>query len=415
MGASWLFKKKQPYYLIAFRILLALLWTQYTVMIFARAIVQRLPFFNVFADYIVPVAIILALFLSIPWFIKNIRGVDVLFYLGLVVLVIFTMVVFKNNAEIISEQWWRILISSGAFYFVGLAYSHKNCSRDIFWCSLASVVAVFVYQLFKIRSGVVLEEDNMYVAYNLLPSAIYLMYYASIKLRKKYWIIAIVSALTMFVYGTRGPILCIIVYVAVYLIHRFSKTTSKRKFALILIALLALAIILIYDDLFIKLASVISNVFERFGFSTRIFDFYVSGDVAVSKGRDYLTNQVLEAIGRNPFIGYGFTGDQYLLGVYCHNLVYEMWCHFGVILGSLILLALAGLTIVALIKSRSNKKIFFFVVMLISMVYVKLMLSNSYSLEPYFYFMIGVFVAVNRKFIKRRPQKNDGGEYNESL
>ncbi len=415
MGASWLFKKKQPYYLIAFRILLALLWTQYTVMIFARAIVQRLPFFNVFADYIVPVAIILALLLSIPWFIKNIRGVDVLFYLGLVVLVIFTMVVFKNNAEIISEQWWRILISSGAFYFVGLAYSHKNCSRDIFWCSLVSVVAVFVYQLFKIRSGVVLEEDNMYVAYNLLPSAIYLMYYASIKLRKKYWIIAIVSALTMFVYGTRGPILCIIVYMTLYLIHRFSKTTSKRKFILILIGLLALAIVLIYDDLFIKLASVISNVFERLGFSTRIFDFYVSGDVAVSKGRDYLTNQVLEAIGRNPFIGYGFTGDQYLLGVYCHNLVYEMWCHFGVILGSLILLALAGLTIVALIKSRSNKKIFFFVVMLISMVYVKLMLSNSYTLEPYFYFMIGVFVAVNRKFIKRRPKKNDGGEYNESL
>lgn len=410
MGASWLFKKKQPYYLIAFRILLALLWTQYTVMIFARAIVQRLPFFNVFADYIVPVAIILALLLSIPWFIKNIRGVDVLFYLGLVVLVIFTMVVFKNNAEIISEQWWRILISSGAFYFVGLAYSHKNCSRDIFWCSLASVVAVFVYQLFKIRSGVVLEEDNMYVAYNLLPSAIYLMYYASIKLRKKYWIIAIVSALTMFVYGTRGPILCIIVYVAVYLIHRFSKTTSKRKFALILIALLALAIILIYDDLFIKLASVISNVFERFGFSTRIFDFYVSGDVAVSKGRDYLTNQVLEAIGRNPFIGYGFTGDQYLLGVYCHNLVYEMWCHFGVILGSLILLALAGLTIVALIKSRSNKKIFFFVVMLISMIYVKLMLSGTYTMEPYFYFMLGVFVAVNRKFYKIRRVNIDNYE-----
>lgn len=410
MGASWLFKKKQPYYLIAFRILLALLWTQYTVMIFARAIVQRLPFFNVFADYIVPVAIILALLLSIPWFIKNIRGVDVLFYLGLVVLVIFTMVVFKNNAEIISEQWWRILISSGAFYFVGLAYSHKNCSRDIFWCSLASVVAVFVYQLFKIRSGVVLEEDNMYVAYNLLPSAIYLMYYASIKLRKKYWIIAIVSALTMFVYGTRGPILCIIVYVAVYLIHRFSKTTSKRKFALILIALLALAIILIYDDLFIKLASVISNVFERFGFSTRIFDFYVSGDVAVSKGRDYLTNQVLEAIGRNPFIGYGFTGDQYLLGVYCHNLVYEMWCHFGVILGSLILLALAGLTIVALIKSRSNKKIFFFVVMLISMIYVKLMLSGTYTMEPYFYFMLGIFVAINRKFYKIRRVNIDNYE-----
>ncbi|MBQ8184029.1 MAG: O-antigen ligase family protein [Clostridia bacterium] len=316
------------------------------------------------------------------------------------------MVVFKNNVETIEEQWWRILISSAGFYFVGLSYSHKNCSRDIFWCSLASTVLVFVYQLFKIRSGVVLEEDNMYVAYNLLPSAMYLIYYASIKLRKKYWLVAIASALTMFVYGTRGPILCIIVYLALYLVHRFSKTTSKRKFALILIGLFALAIVLVYDDLFVKLASLISNIFERFGFSTRIFDFYVSGDVAVSKGRDYLTNHVLEAIAKNPFIGYGFTGDQYLLGVYCHNLIYEMWCHFGVILGSLFLLSLAGLTVVALLKSRSNKKIFFFVVMLISMIYVKLMLSGTYTMEPYFYFMLGIFVAVNRKFYKTRRVKS---------
>ncbi len=406
MGASRLFKKKQPYYLIAFRILLALLWTQYTVMTFARAIVQRIPFFNVFADYVVPVAILAALILSIPWFIKNIRGVDVLFYLGLVVLVIFTVVVFKNNAEVIKEHWWRMLISSGTFYFIGLAYSYKECSTDIFWCSLVSTASVFVYQIFKISSGEVLEEDNMYVAYNVLPSAMYLLYYASVKLRKKYWLIAIASALTMFVYGTRGPILCIIVYVALYLIHRFSKTTSKRKVLIILSVLCVLAFVLSYDDLFVKIASVISNIFERIGFSTRIFDFFISGDVAVSKGRDYLTNQVIEAISRNPIIGYGFAGDQYLLGVYCHSLVFEMWCHYGVVLGSLVLVSLAALTLVALVKSYNNKKIFLFVVMLASLVFVKLMISNSYTLEPYFYFMIGVFVAVNRKFYKIRRVNN---------
>ena len=82
MGASRLFTKKQPYYLIAFRILLALLWTQYTVMTFVRAVVQRIPYLSVFADYIVPMAIVLALIVSIPWFIKSVRGVDVLLYLG---------------------------------------------------------------------------------------------------------------------------------------------------------------------------------------------------------------------------------------------------------------------------------------------------------------------------------------------
>ena len=103
MGASNTLKKKQPYYLIAFRLLLALLWTQHTVMIFVRTVVQRLPVFNIFADYVVPVAIILALLVSIPWFIRNIRGVDVLFYLGFVILVIMTMLLFKDNAEILEE------------------------------------------------------------------------------------------------------------------------------------------------------------------------------------------------------------------------------------------------------------------------------------------------------------------------
>ncbi len=415
MGASRLFKKKQPYYLIAFRILLALLWTQYTVMTFARAVVQRLPFFNVFADYVVPVAIVLALIVSIPWFIKKLRGVDVLFYVGLVVLVIFTVLVFKNNAEVIEEHWWRMLISSASFYFIGVAYSHKECSTDIFWCSLVSTASVFVYQIFKISSGEVLEEDNMYVAYNVLPSTMYLLYYASIKIRKKYWIVAIGSALTMFVYGTRGPILCIIVYIAVYLLHRFSKTTSKRKVLIILSGLCVLAFVLSYDDLFIKIASVISNIFERIGFSTRIFDFFISGDVAVSKGRDYLTNQVIEAISKNLIFGYGFAGDQYLLGVYCHNLILEMCCHFGVVLGSLILISLAVLTISALIKSRGNKKVFFFVVMIACMIYVKLMLSNSYTLEPYFYFMVGIFVAVNRNFIRKQTIKSNSGERYEDL
>lgn len=410
MGASRLFNKKQPYYLIAFRILLALLWTQHTAMIFVRAIVQRLPVVNIFADYVVPAAIVLALLVSIPWFIKNIRGVDVLFYLGFVVLFIMTMLLFKDNVEVLEEQWWQILISAVPFYFVGLAYSHTACSRDLFYCSVVGVISVFIYQLFKIRNGAVLEEDNMYVAYNLLPSVMYLLYYASVKLRKKYWIIAICSAFTMFIYGTRGPILCIIVYAAIYLLHRISKTSNKRKILFILAALAALAFVLIYDDLFIKLSYFISNIFERFGFSTRIFDFYVSGDVAVSRGRDYLTNQVVEAISKNLIIGYGFTGDQYLLGVYCHNLVLELWCHFGVILGSLILLALAGLSIVALVKSRRNKKIFFFAVMLISMVIVKLMISNSYTIEPYFYFMIGSFIAISRKFVRYRRRSIDNEE-----
>lgn len=400
MGASQSLHKKQPYYLIAYRILLVLLWTQHTVLNFARVVIERLPYIGFLSDLFIPTCIVLAVIVSIPWFIKNIRGTDTLFYVGFVLLVLITMVFYKNNTSFLQENWWRILISAVPFYFVGLSYSYSKCSRDLFWCSLASVFFMFLYQFLKIRNGEANEEYNMNAAYILLPSVMYLLYYAIYKDRKIYWIIAIISSLIMFIFGTRGPILCILVFVIVYFLHRTVISRKPKNYFLMLLFSAGFAVVSWYDNLFVKLVNVLAKVFGRIGFSTRIFDFIVEGEVTTSMGRDYLTNRTIEAIIENPIFGYGFTGDQYLLGVYCHNLFLELWCHFGIIGGSLILLGLLALSVTALVKSSRSPKIFYFALMLICMVYVKLMLSSSYTLEPYFYFMIGAFVAISRKCAK---------------
>lgn len=399
MGASVSYYKKQPYYLIAFRILLALLWTQYTVLDFVRVVISKVPYIGFLSDLFIPTCIVLALIVSLPWFVKNIRGIDVLFYIGLVVLVLVTMIAFPNNAEFISENWWTLLIASAGFYFVGLSYSHSTCSRDLFFCSLAGIGFVFLYQLYKLSNGVVLEEDNMYTAYNLLPSVMYLIYYATYKNKKKYWLIALASIGIMFIFGTRGPILCTIVFIVLYFLHKTIVSNNIKNYMLLIVLVIVLVIFIANEDLLLKIVNLISNIFGRLGFSTRIFDFFVAGDATLSLGRDYLREQVITAIINEPIKGYGFTGDQYLLGVYCHNLFFEIWCHFGVIVGSVILLGLFSLSIIALIRSADKRKIFYLALMLISMVYVKLMLSSSYTIEPYFYFMIGVFVGIKRKCI----------------
>lgn len=411
MGASNSLIKKQPYYLIAYRILLALLWTQYTVLDFIRVIISKIPYIGFLSELFVPTCIILAVVVSLPWFAKNIRGTDTLFYVGIVVLYLVTMIAFPNNKEFMEENWWRILIATSTFYFVGLAYSHNNCSRDLFWCSVASVFFVFLHQVYKVANGIVLEEDNMYVAYNLLPSMMYLLYYAFCNDRKIYWFCGFASLGVMFIFGTRGPILCAIVFMAVYFLHRTIVSGKKRNYLLLLLVVVLLIIFCVYDDLFVKIVSFVASIFEKFGFSTRIFDFFISGEVTTSLGRKYLRQEVIRAIINNPIKGYGFTGDQYLLGVYCHNLFLELWCHFGVVGGSLILLALLGLSVVALVRSARSLKIFYFVLMLISMVYVKLMLSNSYTLEPYFFFMIGAFVSIARKCKRRSRLKYSDNFY----
>ena len=408
MAVKQTFQKKQPYYLIAYRILLALLWTQYTVLNFVRVIISRIPYIGDLSELFIPMLIVLALVVALPWFVRNIRGSDILFYVGIVLLYLITTIVFPNNREFMLENWWQILIASASFYFVGAAYSHRNCSGDLFWCSIASVFFVFLHQIYKLRTGAVLEEDNMYVAYNLLPSIMYLFYYAAYKVGKIYWIIAFAALVVMFIFGTRGPILCAIVFLATYLLHKTITSHKRSNYVLLALAMIALLVFYVYDEMLIDIVSFVANIFEKFGFSTRIFDFFISGEVTESLGREYLKQETIRAILDNPIKGYGITGDQYLLGVYCHNLILEMWCHFGVLGGSLVLCMLLLLSIIALVRSYNSLKLFYFVVMMMSMVYVKLMLSSSYTLEPYFFFMIGSFVAITRKCVKINKRYNVG-------
>lgn len=393
---------KQPYNSIAYRILVMLLWTQYTVLNLVRAVIERLPYIGSLAEIFIPVCIIIAAMASLPWLLRHIRGVDVLLYVGIVLTVLLTMVIFPQNREYLEDEWCRILIFTASVYFIGVSFSARVCLTDLFWCSLVGVVSMLLYRLYQINSGATLENDDMDAAYKLLPSVMYLVYYASCKKRKIYWGVAISSAVVLFIFGTRGPIICVSIYLLVLVILKVlgSKHSVKTIFYILIFA--CFIAILFDEDLFIGIAGKAARIFDKIGFSTRIFDYFLAGNVLESRGREILLQQTIDAILANPIVGYGFTGDRYLLGIYTHNIVFEIWCHFGIVLGTFILIAIIALTVLALIKSWSHEKTFKFIVMLICMVFIKLMLSGSYVTETYFYFMIGVFVAVLRKGYTRR-------------
>ena len=387
----------QSYKSIPYRILLALLWTQYTILRLVSAFIERLPVVGVLADMFIPVCIIFAILASLPWFSKYVRGKDIFAYVGLCLLVLFTMIFFPKTITYLETDWWNILVMAAPFYIVGVSFSHKISSRDLFWCSVLGVIAVFAYRLYLIGAGKAPENDDMDAAYKLLPSVMYLIYYAYIKKRKKYWVIAIASSLFMFVFGTRGPILCILIYIIALMMYGVMKERSIKK----MIALSGIIVLMIsvfsQDELFISLSLKLSDTLERLGFSSRIFDYYLAGEAAQSKGRELLAQQAIEAISQRPVAGYGFTGDRYLLGIYVHNFILEIWLHFGIILGSLLLLSLFVIIIVALAKTIKSRRAFTFVLMLVCMMFVKLLLSSTYTIEPYFYFMIGVCVSTIRK------------------
>lgn len=387
----------QSYKSIPYRILLALLWSQYTILRLVSAVIERLPVVGVLSDMFIPVCIIFAILASLPWFSKYVRGRDIMTYVGLCLLVLFTMIFFPKTIPYLESDWWNILALAAPFYIVGISFSYKTSSRDLFWCSVFGVLAVFAYRLYLIGAGKAPENDDMDAAYKLLPSVMYLIYYAYNKGRKKYWTIAITSSLFMFVFGTRGPILCILIFIIALMMYGVIKERSVAKMAALTIIIILVVSVFSQDDIFISLSVKLSGTLERLGFSSRIFDYYLAGEAAQSRGRELLAQKAIEAISQSPVLGYGFTGDRYLLGIYVHNFILEIWLHFGIILGSILLIGMFTLIIVALAKTIRSRREFTFVLMLVCMMLVKLLLSSTYTIEPYFYFMIGVCICTIRK------------------
>ncbi len=408
MGVSRLDNKIQSYNFIAYRIFIALVWTQSTFLPLVKAVFERIPVIGTMADAFIPVSITLAAMAAMPWFWRRVKGKDILFYTGLVFVVLLSMIVFPKTMPFLSQNWSQILISAGLFYFVGVSFSFRESSKILFYCSIVSIISVFIFRMYQIRNGAALVQDDMDTAYKLLPSAMYLLYYASIKEKIKYWIVSLAVIPIMLIFGTRGPVLIIMLFITAIFAKKAILGSGYKRFFILLLLVAVVTIFFVNEEIFISILKGLSDLFERMGFSSRIFDFYLAGDFTQSKGRQALAEAAVEAIKASPVIGYGFTADRYLFGVYPHNMLLEIWCHFGIVLGSLIIISLLLLTIVALLKIKGRDRLFNFVLMLAIMVFGKLMLSNSYTVEPYFYFLIGVYTSIIRKPLKqKRVERNN--------
>lgn len=403
MGASRSLRTNQPYNSIAFRVLMAILWTQYTVMPLIRVVIERLPYINFLAELFIPMSIILSAMACLPWFLRHIRGGDLAVYVGAVLVVLFSMVIHPVTVEYLQEEWWRILIAAVPMYFIGVSFSVEACKKDLFWCSVFSVLGMFAFRLYLLSSGRELENDDMDAAYRVLPSILYLIYYAYTKRKTAYYVIAVVLSAVILIFGTRGPILCMLVYVGLLLIYTAVKSGNVKRLIIISVIIVAILSVFAFDSLFVQVSSAFAKLFERIGFSTRIFDFILAGDLAESKGREFLAKQAITAIIENPAWGYGITADRAMFGIYPHNIVLELWCQYGVVIGTVVVAIILALTVIALVKTFKNKQEFAFVLLFVSMIFVKLMVSGSYTTESYFYFMLGLFVNVARsKYLSRR-------------
>lgn len=379
----------------AFRLLVFVIWTQYTVLNFVVQIIKRLPLIGSLYEYVIPTAIIGLALLSLPYMLRKVRYTDVFFYIFCLIFILGSLAWNEKNSTYIQQDLWRMLGAALPMLFVGVSYSHEESKTDLFWASLFSVAAVFLYQLYSLSLGRELNEDNMDSAYKVLPSAMYLIYWALERRKPWHWIVAAAAMVMMFIFGTRGPVVAEIAFLAVGLFLNVLNRKSTLTKLVWLSVFAAVLVVVCSGDNLINAATFLSEKFEDIGFSTRVLDRFIKGEISEGSGRDFLYAKIKTAISEKPILGYGLMGDRPIIGSYVHNLFLEIWCHFGVIFGTAILIGMLGVPTVALLRSRKTN-MFNFVLMLICAVFVKLMLTGSYTVEANLFLLLGLSLGVLR-------------------
>lgn len=387
-----------------FRVLMVLIWTQHTIFPFIIEVVKRLPIIGVFSPFVMPTMFILLIILSMRYILTQVRMVDIFFYMTCIVIVLGSMLFLYKNAFYIEQELWRILGLSVPLYFVGVAYSHEESKNDIFWCSLVIVIVMFVYQIYMLNMGRVLHADNMDTSYKVLPSVMYLAYWALENRGIKNWFWVSIGTVLLFIFGTRGAILALLIFLTI----GSAFTVLKGKNILLKVVYLMLCGYVIYfvssGENMIELSQKLSRVFSEYGFSTRIFDFIIEGELDYDSGRSILSSAILDAIKEKPMIGYGFMGDRVIIGFYVHNIFYEVLCHYGIPLGIVVLGTMIGIPLCAyrMLYPKDESNI---ILMFMCLVFTKLMLTGSYVYEPYLYLLLGISIGVFRKVKVRKGIK----------
>lgn len=304
----------------------------------------------------------------------------------LVILIAFGIAAINpKSSAYVEHEFTKSLTNAIPFFFVAQALSDGKKLQDamIKTAPFVILMAAMYYAIIFITGGET-REDNMAFSYYLLPFSSILLIKTLEEHTLKNILLVVVAFVVHILCGTRGPVVC---FMACFVLATmFSKMPVISRAIVVILGVLA--VFYINSEQFIRHIQELSEVLEDLGMKNRILDKLMEDEFLDGSGRETVRQTVLAAIGEAPVFGHGFLGDRiFQNGGYPHNFVLEMWCQFGILFGTLIMVAVGAGFLVVFLRRKETRGLY---IMLFVATFVKMMLSGSYIYEGLFFLLLGL-------------------------
>jgi surface polysaccharide O-acyltransferase-like enzyme len=376
--------------------LVAALWSYSIITLLINTIVNFV-FPNTPLDTLLCYGIVMIfVLLAIKPIVKRLKIKDIMFLLIILFMFFLSILFYPDNFDNIIDIFPRFFLSVFPYYFLGRAIrDFEILNRYLSMVSKYVISAAVVYYLITLFSAGAIVSDNMSFSYFLLPSVLFMLFVTLEDSYFKNWIFSALGIIVTIMAGTRGPLVCILAFCILYFLLNYNNFKTLLKY----IPLFALGVFVTLSNIFTEWLTAFNVTMLNYGINLRIIQKFLLNDLLNSSGRDILQEMIINGIKKQPLQGYGLMGDRNVAygfadgmgGSYAHNILLELLCQYGVILGSILILLIFTVVLGALIaeNNRQNKHM---IAILISLGLIKLFMSGSYLLEPYFFLLLGISV-----------------------
>lgn len=384
----FLFQPFNAVYLIAWGSILLGYW---------RGINNHLPVLGTMTDELEWCIVLAPILLSLPRLWKRIKTSDHIFVFACLILYLLNIQLFPQNADVLVNRLFSFSLLTLPYYYIGVTLDIKRFYNFFYYISVVAVFMCAFYELLYAQSAsytgdVDTSEYNMELAYSILPHVLMVSWRAL----KSFVILNIAPMLLglmlLLSFGTRGPVICAIVFIAIYLLFiRPSKYQKTMRIITVTCAVYAMSFL----DQFMTFMQLMTF---QLGMSTRIFDKYFEGGLGDSLGRDYIRETLLRELSiDNSLFGHGVLGSYPYVNTYPHNIVLEFLFSFGWVWGIAILFCIVYIIAKMLINTHQCEINVTFGIILVMASILKLCFSSTFVDDALFFMLLGYCVNSSRK------------------
>lgn len=328
--------------------------------------------------------------------IKNLSIYDVVIFIVLIAALVMSKMYLLHSNEVLDSAVDDIMQSCIFYYLAIRIFPFDEKSMNVLRATsymIAILMSVDIF-LFSHMSG----SYSMENAYILLYGFALLCIPTFMRKFVFDYFMLVLFIVLIFACGTRGPLLFALL-ILIFTSNIKIVANKKNVFLVVLacIVLGAILIVALFDkDMFDGLDG---NIFSK-----RILTKIISGNFFSSSDRLEIYKPAWNYCLQHVLVGCGPLNDRVILsdyfnskivtGFYPHNIYLELCMQFGLILGSILFVALITCSVrcYKCIRFDALKKKLFFAVLFVG--FAPLLLSKSYLCYPMFYFYIGLLVNI---------------------